>query len=69
MEFRAAVEQSNWYEAARALIDTCDFHFGTDDLDTWLANGDVAHILSRTPQELANEFSDWVGLAQHTTEE
>lgn len=69
VKFQRAIRRSDWYGAARILIENCDFHgFETDEIDTWLSNGDVAYVLSREPQELADAYADWIRLARYTIE-
>lgn len=53
-DFRTAIEARDWYEAAQALRPLCNT--SVDGLDTWLADGDVAYIMSRTPEQLAAEW-------------
>jgi hypothetical protein len=68
--FQARIRRGEWYDAARILIEQCDFHgFGTDEIDTWLAEGDVAYINSRELQELADAYCDWIRVARMTIEE
>lgn len=53
-QFMAAVDGRDWYTAAQILGRHCSADIG--GLDTWLADGDVAHIRSQTVAELAAEW-------------
>lgn len=47
------VEAGEWFEAAVLLG---KYTQTDEDAQTWLSDGDVAHITSRTIEELAAEF-------------